>query len=141
MYYDIVTIKRDKNSASYKVKYALTHSERKQLVHECGINGFAAFEFYLRVAAMSQPDFSDENLAKYFGWSLVTAKRARLKLAKESWVLFEKAKTRDGTRIQVAHLGIKEVRDHLTAKSSRPALPGKRSTGDGITEGLISHGE
>ena len=127
MDYSIIKHIRYKNTASYKVKYALKHQERKDLIKECGVTGLVLFEYYLRIAAMEDKAFLDEAAAEYFGWSRITAKRHRLALVRAGWVLLEKAKTNTGNRIQIAHLGRDEVIDALKSGPSLQPLAGLRS--------------
>ena len=76
---------------------------------------------------MEDKAFLDVAAAEYFGWSQITAKRHRLALSKAGWVLFEKSSTSNGNRIQIAHLGKKEVIDALANRPSRLPLAGQRS--------------
>ena len=108
--FDRVWVKRNKNNASYKVKYAMTFTERRNLMRDCGDAALCLFEYYLRVAAMNDVIFSDEGAAEYFDWDKQKAQRVRLKLEKAGWVGFSWSKSRFNTSDeQMIYLGQDEV--------------------------------
>lgn len=101
---------RRKNTDSFRLKYALGHSERKSLIKEIGIHALVLFEYYLRLASTENAAITDEAAAEYFDWSPHTAKRHRLSLMKAGWVAIEKARLGNGRRMEVYYLGKDEVR-------------------------------
>jgi len=111
---------RNKNNASYKVKYAISYSERRELIKEVKCAGLCVFEYYLRLASIEHTPIDDQETAEYFGWQKVTAKKHRLALVKAGWVYIEKGNFPGNRRMQVVHLGKDEVAD---AKSQIPFRP------------------
>jgi response regulator of citrate/malate metabolism len=100
---------RRKNSDGFRLKYALGHSERRQLIKDCGIHALVLFEYYLRLASTENALLTDEDAAEYFNWSKATAKRHRLTLTQKGWLAIERAKLNNGRKVHVYYLGKDEV--------------------------------
>jgi len=118
---------RRKNTDSFRLRYALGHTERKNLIREAGIHALVLFEYYLRLASTENTAITDEDAAEYFDWSPHTAKRHRLSLMRAGWVAIEKARLGNGRRMEVYYLGKDEVRasgitpEAETRKVKKPA--------------------
>jgi len=112
---------RNRVSNGFRLKYALTNTERKQLIKECGVNALVLFEYWLRLSSVGDQEFSDVGAADYFGWSEATAKRHRLRLINNGW--FAAIKTRGkGTEVTVHYLGKLEVQKsgHAPKRTTPP---------------------
>lgn len=100
---------RRKNTDGFRIKYSLSHAERKDLVRECGVHALVLFEYYLRLASTENTPITDEAAADYFDWSLHTSRRWRQALTKKGWVSIQKSTLSNGRKIHVYYLGKEEV--------------------------------
>jgi predicted transcriptional regulator len=107
---------RRNNTDGFRLKYALGHTERRQLIKEVGIHGLVLFEYYLRLASTENALIDDEAAAEYFEWKRPTAKRHRLSLSQAGWIAFERARLSNGRRVHVYYLG----KDEVEAAGLRP---------------------
>ena len=108
---------RETISQPYTVKYAVTRQERIALIETCGVNGLVCFEYYLRMCAIESKIVTDEMIAEYFGWTIHTAKRTRLKLISEGWIYLEKITFRNKISFWY-YLGREIVDAHLTCTTT-----------------------
>ena len=106
---DHVKFVRKRNTDGFRLKYALTHFERKSLVRELNVHCLVLFEYYLRLASVETADLTDADSADYFGWSTDTAKRHRLSLTRAGWYAREGVTLKGGGRIYIHYLGTDEV--------------------------------
>lgn len=113
---------RRRNNDGFRLKYALSHTERRILVREAGVQCLVLFEYYLRLASTENTIITDEDAAEYFAWKLRTAVKWRRVLANEGWISFVKAKLPSGKWIHTYYLGKDEVR----SSKSKPEKPGLR---------------
>ena len=108
-YEDHIKYYRRKNTDGFKLRYALGHSERKELIRELGVHALVLFEYYLRLASTENAPITDQATADYFDWSPTTAKRHRLSLSQKGWIASEKFRLKNGRRMIVHYLGKAEV--------------------------------
>lgn len=94
---------------SFRMKYALTRTERKRLIRETTVYALVLFEHYLRIASTDDVLITDQGAAEYFDWSVSTAKRWRLALVKAGWYLHRKSKSTSGDVVNLYYLGKDEV--------------------------------
>ena len=119
---DHVKYIRRRNQDGFRHKYALSHTERRQLIRETSVHCLVLFEYYLRLASTENSPISDEEAAEYFDWTRTTAKRHRLALTHAGWYACEKTKLKNGRRIQVHYLG----KDEVEAAGLRPKSEPKK---------------
>jgi len=100
---------RRRNNDGFRLKYALTHTERKILVRELNVQCLVLFEYYLRLASTDSAVITDEDAADYFGWNLPVAQRHRLALTRAGWFARERVTLKGGRRIHMTYLGKDEV--------------------------------
>lgn len=82
---DEVNVKCSRKTAAIYLKYYLTASERKELIHDHGDAACLLFEYYLRMASIGDEQITDTTAADYFGWSIQKVQRNRLALMKSGW--------------------------------------------------------
>ena len=113
---------RRKNTDGFRMKYALSNTERKELVRECGVYCLALFEYYLRIASIENLPITDADAAEYFGWSENGTKKHRIKLQKAGWFYRDIATSSRKTKkkIYIYYLGKKEVTS-LGLNQEKPA--------------------
>lgn len=114
---------RRKSTDGFRLKYGLSHAERKELVRDCGVHALVLFEYYLRLASTENTPITDKDAADYFDWSMHTAKRWRLALVSKGWVAIEKSKLGNGRKIHVYYLGKEEVLRSKPVARTPPTSP------------------
>lgn len=110
LHYDAhVKYHRRASGSAVKMKYFLTHNERRALVEEVGVSCLVLFEYYLRLASTENAPITDVEAADYFGWNERAAMRHRLKLVKHGWVDIQQATLNNGRKVYFYYLGKEEV--------------------------------
>jgi hypothetical protein len=100
---------RRRNTDGFRLKYALSHAERRALVRAAGVQCLVLFEYYLRLASTENTVITDQAAAEYFDWGLRTAIKWRRTLQRLGWINFVKARLPQGRVIHTYYLGLDEV--------------------------------
>lgn len=105
------------NKAAYamKMKYQISATEHLDLFKQSGDAAVLLYMHYLRMGALKEPDFSDENAAVSTGWDIRKVARLRLVLEKLGYFHHKVART-SGTRVDLYHLGKRRAKPFVTSE-------------------------
>lgn len=91
----------------------LSEEERRELIRDCTERGVLLYDYLLRLSAVGDKRITDEDIAEYFGWSVLKATRVRRDLLRTGW-LYELRYRMDKNLVGVTYiLGKEQVKAHL----------------------------
>jgi hypothetical protein len=109
---DEVSYKSKKKKQVLYLSHYLDREERRDVIKDTGEPGCLLLEYYLRCAGPGQSEITDEQTAKYFGWTKQKAQDYRLRLTKAGYYKSELFRSARGRKAIIYYIGKEAVRGH-----------------------------